>query len=74
MQALRPIKVEVFDLLGRQVRVLADGRERSGTFEVFWKGLDETGRRVTPGIYLYRIELQTDSGLVRRMGTLCVAY
>ena len=43
----------VFDLAGRRVAVI---RGRSGS-RLVWDGKDRGGRRVAPGLYLYRMEV-----------------
>jgi hypothetical protein len=45
----------VFDLAGRQVRRLAAGPSAAGAHTVEWNGLDDSGRRVIPGVYFYRL-------------------
>ncbi len=48
-----PIRIVVFDLLGRPVRVLFDGMHQAvRDFDIPWDGNDETGRPVDPGIYI----------------------
>ncbi len=63
-----PATLEVFDLLGRRVRVLADGVQRAGAHEVRWDGLDADGRRVASGVYLVR--LRTDAATATRRVSL----
>ena len=29
----------------------------AGTYEVAWTGVDETGRKVASGVYIYRLEV-----------------
>jgi len=52
-------RVEVFDLAGRRVRVLASG-ERSA---IVWDGTDDAGRDVGPGVYF--VEMSGPGGTVR---------
>jgi hypothetical protein len=47
----------IWDLAGRTVRTLADGRFTSGAQSIRWDGRDESGARVAAGVYLYRLEL-----------------
>lgn len=48
------ITLEVFDLAGRRVRVLASGSRPAGRSGVEWDLGDEEGARVPPGVYLVR--------------------
>jgi len=56
--------VEVLDVEGRVVKVLADGRFGRGVHSLEWDGRDAAGQRVASGIYLYR--LVTAAGTVTR--------
>lgn len=49
------VRVEVFDMLGRPVRLLRDGTESPGYHSVLWDGTDASGRRLKRGTYLLAI-------------------
>jgi hypothetical protein len=49
------VRLTVYNLLGRQVRELANGYFGAGPHEVVWDGDDENGQTVATGIYLYRM-------------------
>lgn len=49
------VRLDVFDVTGRLVRTLADGRLAAGAHAVAWDGRDRRGGRVASGIYLYRL-------------------
>ena len=50
-----PVRVEVFDLSGRRVRVLANGLLPAGEQILGWDGEDSAGRPAPAGIYFYRL-------------------
>jgi hypothetical protein len=56
--------LSVFDIRGRRVAVI---REMGGE-ELIWDGKDQTGFRVAPGVYLYRLE----AGSIRKDGRVVV--
>jgi hypothetical protein len=58
------LALEIFDVLGRRVRVLADGTLPAGTHDLIWDGTDNSGRRLGSGVYLYRLSsgIQSYSG------------
>jgi hypothetical protein len=58
------VDLRVYDLQGRQVRVLASQSFAAGRSSVTWDGTDAAGRRVPSGVYLYR--LQAGAVLVTR--------
>jgi len=51
-----PVKVAVYDQLGRQVRLLVNSDQASGLHSLVWDGTDDAGSRVSSGVYLYRLE------------------
>jgi len=55
------IRLEVFDLAGRAIATLYDGRIERGPFRLAWDGRDRNGRRLSSGVYLAR--LMTSGGL-----------
>lgn len=46
------IRIVVFDILGKPVRILFDGMHDQGEYNIPWDGNDETGRPVEAGIYI----------------------
>ena len=67
----RRVQVRVWDLAGRLVRDLYEGRDRSGRYIRPWDGRDGRGRRVPPGIYLCRVTVDREGG--RDSGTRLIA-
>lgn len=50
-----PIRLEIYDKVGRLVRTLVDGEQAKGVHRAEWDGLDEGGQRVPVGIYFSRL-------------------
>ncbi len=50
-----PARLEVFDVAGRKVALLADGTREAGLHHVEWDGLTAPGRRAAPGVYFYKL-------------------
>ncbi|MCA9727556.1 MAG: hypothetical protein KC729_07725, partial [Candidatus Eisenbacteria bacterium] len=48
------VDLALFDVGGRLVRTLVDGREDAGPHEVAWDGRDGAGRPMASGIYFLR--------------------
>ena len=69
-----PLTVRVFDLAGRRVRTLFAGEQGGGSFAVAWDGTDSAGRRVPPGIYLFRVHLATDAKKEAALGVVEMVY
>lgn len=49
------VRLAVYDVLGRQVRVLIDEEQEAGRHTVQWNGRDESGQRMASGMYLARL-------------------
>jgi flagellar hook assembly protein FlgD len=49
------LRLGVFDLLGREVRVLASGPAEAGEHTAHWDGRDASGGPVRGGVYLVRL-------------------
>ncbi len=62
------VRLEVFDLLGRRIKALADKSLEAGSYNFVWDGKDESDQQVSSGIYFYR--LTTDFGVRQEKMTL----
>ncbi|KAA3610587.1 MAG: T9SS C-terminal target domain-containing protein [Calditrichaeota bacterium] len=49
------VTLKVFDLLGREVRTLANASFTPGNYEIKWDGRDNAGLQVAGGVYFVRI-------------------
>jgi hypothetical protein len=52
-----PVTLKIYNVLGQWVRTLVDEEKGAGTHLACWDGRDESGRQVSSGIYLYRLEI-----------------
>lgn len=50
------IRLIVYDVLGRTVRVLIDQHHAAGEYKLAWDGRDTAGNPAEAGVYFYRIE------------------
>jgi len=62
-----PVRLGVFDLRGREVATLIDRELAAGEYTVDWRGLDDSGRKVASGVYLYRLKTDGDQALGKMM-------
>ena len=63
VQHPQALTVALYDLAGRQRRVLWDGQPAAaGRKRLAWDGRDDSGRLVAPGHYLLRVEIDADRG------------
>jgi hypothetical protein len=59
------VRLEVYDVAGRLVRVLVDGERAAGSNEVVWDGRDDGGKAVGSGTYLARLSFNGRMETVR---------
>jgi len=50
------VELSIYNLLGQQIITLVSERQNAGTHQVEWNGFDQSGRTVSSGIYLYKLE------------------
>lgn len=49
------VEIDVYDISGRRIVSLLNEEVEAGRHSIVWKGLDERNRRVSSGIYFYRM-------------------
>ncbi|MEY4070669.1 MAG: hypothetical protein RL721_1283 [Candidatus Eisenbacteria bacterium] len=59
----RSVEMRVFDVAGRSVKTLAQGPMEPGVHTVQWDGTDEEGRRLSSGVYFYRLNAGRDRAM-----------
>lgn len=62
------VSLTIFDIQGRRVRTLVDGQMDAGRHQITWHGRDDVGRRVSSGVYFYR--LNTEGRTLTRQMTI----
>ena len=55
------VKLEIFNILGQEIRTLVDDNQSVGTYSVEWDGLDSRGCQAGSGIYFYRLKKGSES-------------
>jgi len=56
LPAEAPVRLTVYDIVGRRVAVLVDRNETAGGHEAMWDGRTDGGSRSAPGIYFLRLQ------------------
>jgi len=46
--------IQVYDILGRKIRVIANSIQKPGEYSICWDGRDDAGRNVASGVYILR--------------------
>lgn len=50
------VQIIIYDVLGQEIRTLVNENMASGRYQVTWDATDNGGRRVSSGVYIYRIK------------------
>jgi FlgD Ig-like domain len=50
------VSLKVYNIRGRLVRTLVDEVREPGAYTVFWEGTDQTGQKISSGVYFYRMQ------------------
>lgn len=61
------VRLDVFDVSGRLVTTIVDGPRPSGRSSVVWNGRDARGQAVASGVYAYRLTVEGEQALTRKM-------
>ena len=69
-----PATLGVYDLSGSRVARVPVPAMGSGRFPAAWDGTDEGNGLVPPGLYLLRLEVETDRGSETALATVPVVY
>ncbi|MCK4312583.1 MAG: right-handed parallel beta-helix repeat-containing protein [Candidatus Cloacimonetes bacterium] len=57
------VSICVYNIKGQLVRTLIDKKQDAGFHQVIWNGTDNTGKKVSSGVYFYRMEFGTFSNV-----------
>jgi hypothetical protein len=50
------VTLSIYDMLGRQVKILANGFYQAGVHQLTWDGRSDSGERLSSGVYFYTIK------------------
>jgi Ca-activated chloride channel homolog len=50
------VTIRIYNSLGQMIKVLFVKVDGTGTYDVNWNGLDEAGKRVSTGLYIYIVD------------------
>jgi outer membrane protein assembly factor BamB len=67
------VNLVIFDIAGRRVRELVNGRRKEGHQEVHWNGTDDWGANVPNGVYICRMRVESGGKVFQKTQKLCLA-
>ncbi|MCF7911339.1 MAG: T9SS type A sorting domain-containing protein [Candidatus Cloacimonetes bacterium] len=51
-----PVTLEVYNIRGQLVKTLVNDFRQPGNYDIIWKGVDNSDRSVSSGVYFYRMQ------------------
>jgi len=61
------VRLEIYDILGRSVKVLTDGELEAGYHEIIWDGKNRQGNDIASGVYFYRLKTESFSDIKKML-------
>lgn len=59
--------LKVYNLLGQEVNTLIRENKTAGSYKINWDGRDQSGRRVSSGVYLVHLKSGTQSATAKML-------
>ncbi|MGD9486463.1 MAG: FlgD immunoglobulin-like domain containing protein [Calditrichaceae bacterium] len=53
------VTLKIYNVLGQEVYTLVNGTQKAGLYKLLWDGRNNSGVKVSSGLYIYRIEADT---------------
>ena len=60
------VKLEIFNILGQKVKTILNKNMPAGKYELQWNGLNDSKKRVSSGVYFYRLITEDKKFIVTR--------
>jgi len=67
LPCLCQIALKVFDIQGREIRILSREVQTPGTHSIVWNGMDDDGEPVASGMYFYQLQTSTGHTQTKKM-------
>jgi len=67
-------ELDIYDLSGQSVFQLQKQGSTAGNLEFQWDGRDKNGQLAPPGLYIYRLSIDSDQTPTERSGSLSLVY
>ena len=55
LNSFQAVQLKIYDILGREIRILLDEKQAPGSYSITWDGRDNKGLRVAAGVYFVRL-------------------
>jgi hypothetical protein len=59
------LRLSVYDIRGQFIKTLTEKNQTAGNYEVQWDGTDDSGKRVSTGVYICRLDSKDQSETIK---------
>ena len=60
------VDLSIFNIKGQKIRSLLNDQITAGEYSIVWNGEDASGKKVSSGVYLYKLHINDKTELVKR--------
>jgi len=60
------VELSIFNIKGQKVKTIINNQFDSGNHSVIWNGIDNKGKLVSSGVYLYKLKVNNKSEVLRK--------
>ena len=67
LPSVEKVSLCIYNIKGQKVKTLIQETLSAGKHSVIWDGRDSNGKRVSSGVYFYKLEMNTGKPLIKKM-------
>ncbi len=60
------IELVVYNIKGQKIKTLAQNEFTKGSYSIIWNGIDESGKSISSGVYLYKLKVNGKTEAVKK--------
>jgi len=60
------VELEIFNIRGQKVKQLVSNQLPAGQHSIVWDGIDDDGKHVSSGVYLYKLNVNNKTEAIRK--------
>ena len=61
------VRIKIYNLSGKEVRTLVNENQKAGKHSVVWDGKDDSGERVSSGVYFYQLKAVNEISQIKKL-------
>lgn len=61
------VNLSIYNLLGQKIKMLVDEQQDAGSYDTIWDGKDDSGKEMTAGFYIYKLQAGSFSDMKKML-------